>query len=88
MRLDEVVGLCSDVCEEKDPTADSKGKQVLKNIISRTLEFPSSTQQTPPPPPECWSWWLPHPGLGFEHLKMFWEENLGSSSVIWGILRF
>ncbi|XP_006746142.1 nuclear factor of activated T-cells, cytoplasmic 2-like [Leptonychotes weddellii] len=40
-------------CYEKDPRADNKGKQVLKNIISEALEFPSSTQQTPPLAPEC-----------------------------------
>ncbi|KAK2110165.1 hypothetical protein P7K49_009911 [Saguinus oedipus] len=61
---------------EKDPKVGNQGKHMLKTSLLEITEFPCSAQQTPLLSTKCWSWWLPHPGLGFEPLKMFLEGNL------------
>lgn len=86
LELKVVVTLCS--AGGKGPRADNKGKEVFEKHHLRSLGIPPPSAADPTPDPQVLvSWRVPHLGLGFEHLRMFGEGNLGSSSVIWGILK-
>lgn len=83
VRLDLVVSLCSNVRGDR-PRRTTRENKCLKNIISKTLEFPSFPQQSPPGPPSAGHGGCPALLLVLNVSRCLGKGNSGSSSVIRG----